>query len=121
MTRQPYTTCPPAYRIEYVWTGTEADHGGPARSGTATYLYIGYIMLHEFGHTLGLPDFYALPAQPSTPGMPTPTPLPHPSTNYDPRLDIETAIMNLPWDAVNIQQEDRDQLDAIYRTHTRHR
>ena len=55
-------------------------------------------MLHEFGHTLGLPDFYA---DTST-------------------LQGQIAIMNEHWVAQDIKDEDLEQLKAIYILHTSH-
>ena len=55
-------------------------------------------MLHEFGHTLGLPDFYA-----DTTG-----------------LKNVVAIMNDSGAARNVKDEDIEQLRAIYILHTRH-
>ena len=87
---------------EIVWTNVSPNHGmrpmGSTPAAPKLYVFVGYIMLHEFGHTLGLPDFYE---DTST-------------------LKGETAIMNLPWDAQNIRDEDIRQLKAIYILHTTH-
>ena len=106
VTGNPAPVCDPADVTEYVWTDNQADHNTQVNplDNTVRFIYIRWIMLHEFGHTLGLPDFYSGGGH----------------TNYDPNLAGETAIMNLPWDATRIRQTDRYQLDAIYRTHTRH-
>ena len=107
VTGDPLPTCQAGQLTKYVWTNNQSLHGDEVNSGDPSVLfwYIRYIVLHEFGHTLGLPDFYMGGGQ----------------TNYDPDLDREPAIMNLPWEVGgHIQQTDRDQLDAIYRTHTRH-
>ena len=107
VTGDPLPACQTGDLTEFVWTYVEADHNTNVTrdDDTVRYVYIRYIMLHEFGHTMGLPDFYRGGGQ----------------TNYDPDLDREPAIMNLPWEVGgHIQQTDRDQLDAIYRTHTRH-
>ena len=62
------------------------------------YAFIDWVMLHEFGHTLGLPDFYA---DTST-------------------LQGQIAIMNEHWVAQDIKDEDLEQLKAIYILHTSH-
>ncbi len=68
------------------------------------YIYIPYIALHEFGHTLGLPDFYVITGN-----------------NWDARLLGVTAIMNIPWKAGHIRQDqDIAQLHAIYARHGKH-
>ena len=74
--------------------------GDPTPSSTAAdqeqYAFIDWVMLHEFGHTLGLPDFYA---DTST-------------------LQGQIAIMNEHWVAQDIKDEDLEQLKAIYILHT---
>ena len=77
---------------------------GYTSSSPQFYVFIDYVMLHEFGHTLGLPDFYSG----ST------------SENYDSRLSLLTAIMNKYWVAKEIKDEDIEQLRAIYGLHTKH-
>ena len=62
------------------------------------YIFIDWVMLHEFGHTLGLPDFYE-----DTTG-----------------LQNVVAIMNEHWVAQDIKDEDLEQLKAIYILHTSH-
>ena len=70
---------------------------------TRYYAYVDRVMLHEFGHTLGLTDFYSRTRAPRLDG-----------------LDGELAIMNVHWDAKSIQDTDIAQLDAIYRRHSSH-
>ena len=91
--------------FELVWTTVSSDHDKPAPStapGGGQYVYIGYIMLHEFGHPFGLPDF---------------------SSHGD--LSGVTAIMNRVGnlsgqaDSIKVDQ-DIAQLYAIYARHERH-
>ena len=58
------------------------------------YVYVDRIMLHEFGHTLGLHDFY-----------------------NDPTMDDLDAVMNTSY---VIHAEDIKQLEAIYLLHNPH-
>ena len=92
--------CLDPYRI--VWTDDQTKDGDPTPSSTAAdqeqYAFIDWVMLHEFGHTLGLPDFYA---DTST-------------------LQGQIAIMNEHWVAQDIKDEDLEQLKAIYILHTSH-
>ena len=92
--------CLDPYRI--VWIDDQTKDGDPTPSSTAAdqeqYAFIDWVMLHEFGHTLGLPDFYA---DTST-------------------LQGQIAIMNEHWVAQDIKDEDLEQLKAIYILHTSH-
>ena len=45
----------------YVWTNDAKQHGHPVRGSTfpkKTYRYLPAVVMHEFGHTLGLEDLY---------------------------------------------------------------
>ena len=92
---------------KYVWTDNEKEHGDPVNGKDATggiYAYVGYTLLHEFGHPFGLPDFYSSKN----------------AVNWDPRLRDVMAIMNLPWEANGIKTQDIKQLHAIYIRHKDH-
>ena len=69
----------------------------PERRGEAIYLYINAISAHEFGHTFGLSDFYK-----DTTGLKGTYALMDNSTKYP------------------VQDEDKEQLHAIYARHKRH-
>ena len=87
---------------QIVWTDVSISHATRPPSSTVAnpqlYIFIDWIMLHEFGHTLGLPDFYA---DTST-------------------LQGQIAIMNEHWVAQDIKDKDIEQLRAIYILHTSH-
>ena len=93
---------PCSIQSEVLWTDVRSMHRTQPMSSTVAnpqlYIFIDYIMLHEFGHTLGLPDFYA-----DTTG-----------------LKNVVAIMNDSGAARNVKDEDIEQLRAIYILHTRH-
>ena len=73
----------------------QAPRRKSSHSNPKTYfLYIDPVMLHEFGHTLGLPDYYA-----------------------DPTMDNLNAVMN---GGGGITTEDIEQLRAIYLLHSKH-
>ena len=89
---------------EYVWTKDRYKNGklipclAPASTCAARfYVYADRVMLHEFGHTLGLSDFY---------------------------LDTSTELIGLPNAAMHtgfvITGEDLKQLEAIYLLHDPH-
>ena len=101
--------CQVGDQVTYTWTDVSRLSHEEVTAGDPTHLYLHakHLALHELGHTLGLPDFYFVPA-------------PHPAANYDPRLASETAIMNLQWEAKSIQDTDIAQLDAIYLLHSSH-
>ena len=83
--------------IEYLWTSNMNLNGEPVRyiaNREVLYVFVDRIMLHEFGHTLGLHDFYG-----------------------DPTMDHFDAIMNTSYE---IQDEDIAQLEAIYFHHSPH-
>ena len=103
--------CAPANQRTYEWTDDTNKSHKPVnpKDQTHRYLHAEQLVLHELGHTLGLPDFYLI--RPLTD---------HPATNYDVRLHGEKAIMKYQWDAKSIQDTDIAQLDAIYRRHSSH-
>jgi hypothetical protein len=105
MCRSADDPCTDSVLIE--WTGDPAQHleyVNVNKFDRGIYIYAPYIALHEFGHTLGLPDFYAASGD-----------------NWDARLQHVTAIMNVPWLAGDIRQgQDIAQLDAIYARHGGH-
>ena len=83
---------------EYVWTRIDTlndadvfDGGRPRK-----YIYVDRVTLHEFGHTLGLPDF------------------PDDTTGL---ANLHDAVMNMRF---VIQDADIDQLKAIYLLHSAH-
>ena len=92
--------------ITWVWTKDEGKSGKPvactatpavcATMPTRLYAYIDRVMKHEFGHTLGLPDYY---------------------DNRRPIMDFLDAVMNIGND---ITDEDTEQLRAIYQRHSAH-
>ena len=88
--------------IQIVWTDNDRLDRVRTPESTAAdleqYAFIGWVMLHEFGHTLGLPDF---------------------NTTTSTLLG-EIAIMNKHWVAQEIKDEDIEQLKAIYMRHTNH-
>ncbi len=61
---------------------------------TRYYAYVDRVMLHEFGHTLGLHDFYD-----------------------DPTMDQLDAVMNDPYTNKTPTAEDIAQLKAMYALH----
>ncbi len=89
---------------EYVWTKDKYKNGKliPCRAPASTcaaryYVYADRIMLHEFGHTLGLSDFY---------------------NDYETDLDtLPNAVMDTGF---VINGEDIKQLEAVYLLHDPH-
>ena len=77
------------------WTDIEGDHGDPGPTVDSEYYFVDIIMIHEFGHTIGLPDFY---------GDKT-------------GLDRLPAVMYDPYTHRTPNDEDIAQLRAIYAIH----
>ena len=96
--------------MEYTWTD-DPNKSNEEVNSNPNHLdaHARHVMLHEFGHALGMPDFYQVPAGQT-----------HPSTNYDSNLSGLSAIMNRHYEAKEIKSEDRKQLDAIYKIHSGH-
>ena len=49
--------CIPVQHVRVYWTDVIGDAGAPGPTADSEYYYIGATMIHEFGHTFGLPDF----------------------------------------------------------------
>ena len=94
-------TCTNAEQLRILWTNDKNKHqkGGGQVDKPSVYIYVNYIMIHEFGHTLGMPDFY----NDDQHGLNT----------------VTDAVMNVP-SVGRVTDEDLKQLHAIYRHHTRH-
>ena len=99
---------PHSWRLkQYVWTKDLSKNGQPvpclSTPNTCTmmtpryYVYVNRIMLHEFGHTLGLSDF-----------------------NLDMETDLDTLPKAVMHTGIVINGEDIEQLRAIYLLHTQH-
>ena len=86
-------------RTEYAWTDDE-DLNGEKVTGSGSpgvfYVYVDRVMLHEFGHTLGLPDFY---------------------NDKTGLMRYSDAVMDT---GLEIHEEDINQLRAIYVLHNPH-
>ena len=94
----------------YVWTKDKSKNGAMVPGfPTLLYVYVGRIMLHEFGHTLGLPDFYA-DATTGLNGFLNGVKLPNAAMLKDAVMDTGNVI----------NDEDIKQLRAIYLLHTAH-
>ena len=91
--------CIPVEHPRIYWTNTSGLHGTDvidSKTGNTIgeYFYIGATFIHEFGHTLGLPDFYDHPTLMNLP-----------------------AVMDDPHTNMTITDEDIAQLSAIYAVH----
>ena len=90
--------CPPSLQVRIYWTDVEGDQGEKAKDAAGNvigeYYYIGPAMMHEFGHTFGLHDFYD-----------------------DTTMDHLAAVMNDPYTNKTPTAEDIAQLRAIYAVH----
>ncbi len=87
----------PAVQVRRLWTDNRAVDNEPVtyiRSRSVRYVYVDHIMVHDFGHALGLDDFYAVKT-----------------------MDHLDAVMN---GSLEIRDEDIAQLKAIYFHHDPH-
>ena len=92
--------CDNAGQLRILWTNDSGKHGKERPNGSnEIYVYVNYIMIHEFGHTLGMPDFYN-------------------DDKYGLKK-VKDAVMNVP-SVGRVTDEDLKQLNAIYRYHIAH-
>ncbi|MYD51356.1 MAG: hypothetical protein F4W93_07715 [Dehalococcoidia bacterium] len=92
--------CDNADQLRILWTNDSGKHGKERPNGSnEIYVYVNYIMIHEFGHTLGMPDFYN-------------------DDKYGLKK-VKDAVMNVP-SVGRVTDEDLKQLNAIYRYHITH-
>ena len=92
--------CTDAEQLRILWTNDSGRHGDPGTlDKPSVYVYVNYIMIHEFGHTLGVPDFY--------------------NDDKHGLKDVKNAVMYDPG-VGKVTDEDLKQLNAIYRHHIRH-
>ncbi len=100
--RHPTTgVCLPAGHFRIYWTRVAGDQGTDVKdpitkAKIGEYYYIDPIMIHEFGHTFGLPDFYA---------------------DMITGLQGLAAVMDDPYKNKTPTLEDIEQLRAIYALH----
>ena len=84
---------------EWEWTDISSDHNMLIPSSTTIrFYYVDRVMVHEFGHTLGLPDFY--------------------TDEKSGLKGLTDAVMHTS--RLTIHAEDINQLRAIYFGHTKH-
>ena len=92
--------CPPADHLRIYWTDVAGDDRteakDPAGNVIGEYRYVDPIMMHEFGHTFGLSDFY-LDDMTNLMGL--------------------AAVMNDPYSNKTPTAQDIEQLKAIYALH----
>ncbi len=110
---------PAVWRLrEYVWTKDKYKDGKlvPCLAASSCafttpryYVHAGRIMLHEFGHTLGLPDFYS-DTTTGLDGFRNQIKLPNAAI-------LQSAVMHTGF---VINGEDMKQLEAIYLLHDAH-
>ncbi len=91
-------TCPPADNLRIYWIDVagedRAEAKGPAGNVIGEYRYVDPIMMHEFGHTFGLHDFYD-----------------------DTTMDHLAAVMNNPYTNETPTTQNIEQLKTIYALH----
>ena len=97
-------------RVEtaYEWTDDESLNGNEILGSMPTryYVYVGYVMLHEFGHTFGLSDFYSYPSMDHLPAL---------MNSCDEKLEGRPENS-----CTRITTDDKAQLKAIYLLHDAH-